>query len=394
MDTSSLFKPAYSSLLFVLVLLSNACTAPQPPAEQEAAMTASTPEQVQPVNVVPAPPPVEISVNAVGDIMLGTDYPDHRLTAGDGKELLQGVAAVLRNADITFGNLEGTILTGGEAAKTCRNPARCYVFRSPPHYSQYLVDAGFDVLSLANNHARDFGDEGRIATMQNLDAVGLRHSGVMPTIASWEVKGRKVAMIAFAPFRGAHDMLDLSYAARTVTAVAGSHDIVIVSMHGGAEGEDKLHVPFAEEFFHGENRGDVVAFARTVIDAGADLVLGHGPHVPRALELYQGRLVAYSLGNFCTALGINVRGKNGLAPILRAEIDGDGRFLRGQITSARQVRPHGPRLDTKHSAARLMQQLTLEDFPDTPIKISGSGEIRIKTSKRSKPSVQPEPQAR
>jgi hypothetical protein len=107
------------------------------------------------------------------------------------------------------------------------------------------------------------------------------------------------------------------------------------------------------------------------------LVVGHGPHVPRAVELYQDRLIAYSLGNFATYFGINVRGDNGLAPILTAELDEEGRFLSGKIDSNRQMRPAGPVPDTRHEAARLIRELTLADFPQTPLLIDERGEISI-----------------
>jgi len=122
-----------------------------------------------------------------------------------------------------------------------------------------------------------------------------------------------VALIAFAPFANANDMLDMEQAAQTIEALAGRSDVVIVSMHAGAEGEEALRLPFAHEYYHGEDRGDSVAFAHRLIDAGADLIIGHGPHVPRALELYRDRLIAYSLGNFCTYYGIRITGLNGLA---------------------------------------------------------------------------------
>ncbi len=122
-------------------------------------------------------------------------------------------------------------------------------------------------------------------------------------------------------------------------------------------------------------------FAHAVIDAGADIVLGHGPHVPRALELYRGRLVAYSLGNFCTHWGISVAGIKGLAPILMANLAANGAFLGGRIVSARQQRPEGPILDENHAAARLIRQLTLEDFPSTPLEIDTSGNIHIRQPK-------------
>ena len=106
-----------------------------------------------------------LTIAGVGDIMLGTDFPDDRLPANDGADFLEVVAPVLRAADITIGNLEGVILAGGTPQKTCSNPNACFLFRSPPHYTAYLRDAGFDALSLANNHARDFGEDGRTAAM-------------------------------------------------------------------------------------------------------------------------------------------------------------------------------------------------------------------------------------
>ena len=96
--------------------------------------------------------------------------------------------------------------------------------------------------------------------------------------------------------------------------LAATHDIVIVSFHGGAEGNGAEMLPFAREIFAGEDRGNVVEFAHAMVDAGADLVLGHGPHVVRPMELYRDRLIAYSLGNFATYYGISVEGIRGIAP--------------------------------------------------------------------------------
>ncbi len=319
-----------------------------------------------------------LNIMAVGDVMLGTDYPDYRLPPDDGKALLADVSDILSQADITFGNLEGTFGTGGVAEKACPDVRRCYVFRMPPHYARHLKVAGFDVMSLANNHARDFGDSGRLLTMQTLDNVGIKHSGVEGDIAQWELKGLKIVLIAFAPFLGAHDFLDLDYVRKTIRSLAQANDIVIVSFHAGAEGDAYTRVPFEAEYFHGENRGDVVLFARTAIEAGADVLLGHGPHVPRAIELYQQRIIAYSLGNFCTTLGIKVTGKNGLAPILSINIDQQGRFKSGRIISARQQRPAGPLIDKKHRAARLIKRLTQQDFPDTRLEIDATGNITVK----------------
>lgn len=318
----------------------------------------------------------EISITAVGDIMLGTNFPDDRLAPNDGINLLKTITPSLNSTDITFGNLEGVLMEGGSAAKKCKNRSSCYVFRSPPHYANYLKTAGFDVLSLANNHARDFGEEGRTATMQALDAVGILHSGRVGDVAIWKVKGVKVALIAFAPFGGSHDLLDIPLAVKLVKELAQKNDLVVISIHAGAEGNDVKHVTFKNEMFYGENRGDVVKFSHAVIDAGADLVIGHGPHVPRALELYKNRLIAYSLGNFTTYQGIRITGDNGVAPILRVTLSAEGEFKEGQIISAQQHRPDGTKLDNKYKAAKIIQELTQVDFPETPLHFSKDGIIK------------------
>jgi hypothetical protein len=336
------------------------------------------PRLPQPADVV-TPPLQRISIAAVGDIMLGSDYPQYRL-AEDAAALLAPVASVLRQADVAFGNLEGVLLDGGEAVKQCSNPSSCYLFRSPEAYGITLASAGFDLLSLANNHARDFGEAGRDVTMQTLDAAGIRHSGRLGDVATWKQAGLDMAMVAFAPFGGSHDMLDMVSGRLLIEKLASQSDILIVSFHGGAEGADKTAVPFASEQFHGENRGDVVAFAHMAVEAGGDLIIGHGPHVPRAMELYRGRLIAYSLGNFATYWGINVQGVNGVAPILQASLDQSGRFVEGRIHSNRQQRPLGPVPDPHNQAAHLIRELSLADFPDGSLVIDDEGRISVKPS--------------
>ena len=114
-------------------------------------------------------------------------------------------------------------------------------------------------------------------------------------------------------------------------------------------------------------------FARSVIDQGADLVIGHGPHVPRALELYQDKLIAYSLGNFCTYGIISIKQEKGLAPVLSVDLDENGDFVRGKIYSFKQKYPGFPLPDKSNSAARLMKRLSETDFPESQIKIDEHG---------------------
>ncbi len=314
-------------------------------------------------------------IAAVGDIMLGTNYPYNHLPDKDIIDLLEDVAPILKRADISFGNLEGVLLDGGEPAKQCLDLKRCYVFRSPVSYAKQLKDAGFTMLSLANNHARDFGEEGRLSTMTALDRQGILYSGVVNDFATLTVKNRTFAMVAFAPFVGVNDMLDLPLAGEVVKNLATQYDVVMVSMHAGAEGADMTRLPFATEYFYNEDRGNVVQFARTMVDNGADLVLGHGPHVPRAMELYKDRLIAYSLGNFATYYGISVKGQRGLAPLLELEVSHQGHFLSGKIHSFRQNRPNGPQVDDNNCSAKLIQHVSKQDFPENMLQISSNGDI-------------------
>ncbi len=318
---------------------------------------------------------IRLTIAAVGDMMLGTDYPENHLPDDDGVGFLAAVTPVLSMADIAFGNLEGVLVDGGEPGKKCSNPAACYRFRSPPRYVERFVAAGFDVLSLANNHARDFGEEGRLATMQTLAAAGIHHSGLEGDFASFTSNGLNVALIAFAVTKNSNMMLDYDLSAQTIAEQARSHDIVIVSFHGGAEGRDFTHVPFDEEEYYGEPRGDIVKFSRMMVDAGADLVIGHGPHVVRAMERYKGRLIAYSLGNFATYYGISVEGIKGIAPILIATIDGTGEFVEGWIHSTMQIRPGGPQIDEEQRALNLIRGLSIEDFTKPGIRFLPDGKI-------------------
>lgn len=350
------------SILLLGVLLLHACATQREPATPE-------PRESAPVPVVVKSPTLHI--RAVGDIMLGTDFPADRLPPDDGRGLLAPVTHWLNDADLTFGNVEGVLMDGGEPEKFCNNPRLCYLFRSPTRFAFTLRDAGFDVVSLANNHARDFGEIGRTATMKALDAAGIATTGREGDIASLIVSGHRVAVVAFAPNAGSWSLLDVDGAAHLVAGLAIGHDIVIVSFHGGAEGAGALHVSPGMEYFHGEARGDLRRFSRAVIDAGADLVIGHGPHVPRGMERYRDRLIAYSLGNFATHWGISVTGNNGLAPVLGVTLDAQGRFLEGEILPAVQRRPDGVFPDPNATALHLVRRLTNEDFDGGKLVFDG-----------------------
>ena len=170
-------------------------------------------------------------------------------------------------------------------------------------------------------------------------------------------------------------MKDYTGAARIVAALDSVCDIVIVSFHGGAEGKDAQYTPCTDEIYLGYNRGNVCKFSHMMVDAGADLLFGHGPHVTRAVELYKDRLICYSLGNFCTYARFNLAGPNGYAPIVKAYVDGQGKFLEAQVISVRQTGEGGPWIDPNHGAYDYMKRLTAEDFPNGKLIFNEGGWI-------------------
>lgn len=323
-----------------------------------------------------------VTIIGVGDIMMGSNHPDNAgLPPNDGQLLLKEVEDVLKNADVTMGNLEGVLLDSGGMPKTCRDPKVCYVFRSPERYVQNLVNAGFDVMSLANNHAGDFGESGRSSSIKTLDSAGIQHAGQLPKKSIvFEKDGIKYGFAAFAPNSGCVSLNDIAGAKSIIEDLDSLSDIVIVSFHGGAEGAPFQHVPRITETFYGENRGDVYLFAHTLIDAGADIIFGHGPHVTRAVEVYKNRFIAYSLGNFCTYGGINVSGVNGLAPIIKVYTDAKGIFFKAQITSTYQTNLSTVHIDPQKQVVNRIQELTKLDFPEANMTIDDIGTIKNSTN--------------
>ncbi len=333
-----------------------------------------------------AAPKDTLTFAAVGDIMMGLNYPASApvLPPQDGALTFERVAEVLRGADITVGNLEGVLLDSGGVGKRCANPNVCYTFRSPERYAKHLADAGFDLMSVANNHSGDFGDVGRAGTTRALKSVGLGFAGFEGTAESYvlERDGIRYGFAAFAPNIGTVNFKDQHRAKELIAEVRKECDILIVSMHIGAEGSRHSRVTRKPEQFVGEDRGNPYAFARLAIDCGADMVIGHGPHVPRAIDLYKGKFIAYSLGNFATNTSVNISGESGYAPIVKIRTDRKGDFIDGEIISAIQQGERGerrPYLDPTGACIKEIKRLTEIDIPETEISIDGkTGKITKK----------------
>jgi len=320
----------------------------------------------------PAAQATTIRIAAVGDIMMGTTFPEEILPPEDGATLFRAATPLLAGFDVVFGNLEGA-LTDVEKSPKCPKPRRhgrpCFAFRTPPRYVERLSAAGFTTLNVANNHSLDFGPEGLDNTLAVLDAAGIQAVGG-ERVAVVTVSGKRVAVAGFSyslPHRYVHPLLDIDRAREIVAELKKGHDLVIVSFHGGAEGTGTTRVADAEEEFLGEKRGNVVRFARTAVDAGADLVLGHGPHVPRALEIHKGKLIAYSLGNFATYSMFNLKGESGISYALQVELSPEtGDVVRFRTPSVELLDLGIPYPDPSGKAETLLRTLSEEFLSGEP----------------------------
>ena len=326
------------------------------------------------------PFPESISIIGVGDMMIGTNFPSEKyLPPNDGKDIFAPVKNILQNADLTFGNLEGVILTTKGTVKRCNNPAVCYAFKSPDHYVNYYQDAGFDVLSLANNHSSDFGVVGSKNTVEKLQEAGIKYAGLESCPYSiFEKNGIKYGFYAVSPNRGTVKINNYTFHKKTIAHLDSLVDIVLVSFHGGAEGSEYTHITKKTEMFLGENRGNPYEFSRVAIDAGADIIFGHGPHVTRGMDIYKNRFIAYSLGNFATYARFSLSGVKGLAPIVKVNVTKEGKFIDAQITSTKQTGEGGPQLDPENRVIKEIQRLTAKDLPNSTIIISNDGKITEK----------------
>jgi poly-gamma-glutamate capsule biosynthesis protein CapA/YwtB (metallophosphatase superfamily) len=297
------------------------------------------------------------------------------LPAGGALGALTPVAPGLRS-DLTMGNLEGTL--GASGTTKCHGAGDCYAFQAPASYAAQFRRLGFGVLNQANNHANDAGPAGRRATAAALRRAGIAVAGSGTRVVRLRVRHTRVAVLGFAPYAWSASLLDIAAARRLVRAAARRAGVVVVIVHAGAEGADRAHVPHGEEHAFGEDRGDVRRFAHAVVDAGADVVLGSGPHVLRGLEDYRGRLIAYSLGDFAGDRTLSIAGRCALSGILHVAVTPDGQFAGGRWWPVRLVRPGLPRLDPTRASAAFVNALSRADFGRDRVTISAAGHLRAR----------------
>jgi hypothetical protein len=271
--------------------------------------------------------------------------------------------------DVVWGNLEGTLTDRG-SSKCGAGSSSCFAFRAPPSYAPLLRRAGFTVMNLANNHAMDFGTVGQQDTVAAVRSAGLLTEGRPGEIAYMKVRGTRIAVLGFAPYPWASSLTDL------VRKADRWADLVVVTMHAGAEGSDHQHVVPGTEWFLGENRGNPIAFAHAVVRAGADLVVGSGPHVLRGMEWYRGRLIAYSIGNFVGYDTLATSGVTGVTGILQVTLGRNASYRAGELVPITIAGDGIPRPDPSETAHGIVRTLSQEDFGKRAMQVSPAGVLR------------------
>ncbi len=323
---------------------------------------------------VPADSKATVTIAWGGDTVLGSTYA---MPPAEGRSMLAHVAPIFRAADIGWVNLEEALANGTSSKCAGSTPGRCYAFGAPPSYARALPASGIRIVNLANNHADDYGAAGQASTLAGLRAAGVTWDGKPGQIRYLKVHGLRVAFLGFAPYKWAARLENIPAAVRLVRRAAATADLVVVAMHAGAEGSAAVHVPQGTETFLGENRGSSRAFTHAVINAGADLVVGSGPHVIRGVQWYRGRLIAYSLGNLAGWRTFAMGGTLSKTAIITVTLHADGGVAAAHWTSLSLESPGTPVLDPGNGSLSLVAQLSREDFGASGARFAADGTIRV-----------------
>ena len=368
------WRAAGLALGVAVAMLTAGCTS-NPPPEPSVTTPSALPSPVGPTTpTIPADAPLleakTLKLAWVGDVNFGTK----------GRQPPGGVGTIFANltdhlkSDLTMGNLE-TVLGTAPLTRCSLGTASCYMFEAPPDTAAVLKDVGFSALNLANNHTLDAGTDGMEQTKAALRDAGLVWVGEPGQITYVTAAGVDVALLGFGPNETSSDCRDLPTAQKMVQEAKQHAQVVVVMIHMGQEGVAHEHLQPGHEIFEGWDRGDTMEFAHGVIDAGADLVVGSGPHVLRGMQWYKGRLIAYSLGDFSGYNTLPTSGDFGLSGILNVTLDPAGGFIGGSVTPLRLVATGTPTVDPDGRAWTLMNSLSSADFGDTGAVISADGTI-------------------
>jgi poly-gamma-glutamate capsule biosynthesis protein CapA/YwtB (metallophosphatase superfamily) len=319
-------------------------------------------------------PEATVSIDWVGDMTFGTldEWPP------DGTGSLIAAMRPYLQSDLTVGNLE-TALGDLPMSKCAPKETDCYQFEAPDYTAKDLKRDGFSAVNVANNHTLDAGPAGETSTDDALRQAGLAWAGRPGQITYLTKNGIKIALLGFAPWSYDADALDIPAAEALVREARQHAQVVIVMEHLGGEGDDYRNVRPGEEYYLGQDRGNSIAFTHGVINAGADLVMGSGPHVLRGFQWYHGHLIAYSLGNFCGYNTFGLDAYTSVSAILHVTLNASGKFVTGSITPLQLASPGIPQVDHGGTAISYINSLSQADF-------AGNGAVRISAAGKIEPS--------
>jgi hypothetical protein len=337
-----------------------------PPAQADSAAPSRTRAQ----KVAERP---EITVVVGGDVALSA----RSTLPSDGLAGLGVIREPLQKADLAIVNLEGTLGTNG-TSKCGTGATNCHAFQAPPSIAGQLHAAGVDVVNLANNHSLDAGPAGAASTRAALDAAKVHWVGPQGTTAVLDVQGTKVALVGMAPYAPFDDLRDLDQVEARVRDADRRADVVIVVIHAGREGADATRTPAGHEVAFGEDRGDTRQAAHTTIDAGADLVVGSGPHVVRGIQRYHGRLIAYSVGNLVGNGTLGISGDVGRCVLLRVRLGADGTIRSGDVVPLTMQPAGQPHRDPERRAIALMNDASRRDFGPTAVFVGRDDTLHLR----------------
>jgi hypothetical protein len=364
-----------------------------------AAGQAASPARADTVAKVPHRLSAPFRVCAGGDVTLGTNldlsWARHAADTlwqqfglrADPDSIAPLLKPFLSGADLVLLNVEGAIGAGPAPQKCGPRSTNCFAFRQPPTAAaaiRRLADSSVAIVgNLANNHSHDAGSDGRDTTIARLTDAHIFVTGV-DTLATPVVlaSGDTIGVLGFYTDSTTPDARDIRAVRRHVARAVDQFGTVIVTMHLGAEGPTAQRTKNAtERFLNHINRGNPVAFADAAFAGGATLVIGHGPHVLRAGEWRDDRLVLYSLGNLLTYGPFKLREPTNRGVVACATIDSAQHVSGAELRPTMQEWPGVLRPDSTKRALTLVDSLSSLDFPRTGVKVDSSGAL----TKRKRP---------
>jgi hypothetical protein len=350
-------------------------------------------------SLMPRPVNAPIRVCAGGDVMLGTNLDtawanraskhmrDVLRRSDAPASLVAPLRPLFSDADIALVNVESAIGEGPSPSKCGPSSTNCFAFRAPlasARAIRSIAPRAQVVGNLANNHARDAGHAGQDSTVAALRRAGVLVSGddTLPTLVPTRA-GDTVAVLGFYTSNDTPDARDTAEVRRLVARAADQYPVVIVTMHLGAEGRRAQHTTDSTELFLGIDRGNPVAFAEAAVRGGASLVIGHGPHVLRAVEWRaRGALVAYSLGNLLTYGPFVLREPLNRGAVLCARIDTSGRVASATLAPTMQRVAGVVVRDRSRRAFALVNALGRTDFPESAARVTARGALSPATPRQ------------